>query len=184
MLYFECVTQTSDSLFEYKKTMGLLCEQGYANWSAFDNFGSHLISTTDASQIISLMEYTWRGWNGHATRTMGYIDVLASKNTTQQIFLECLENYHQVISRIWVFIAPLRSDCFSFGDYETRVWKRTIGQLHVSAGAWTSFCYIACLIIDSLANLWVLWELWIDSQITIIIFCNSVREISFDQVPS
>ncbi len=77
ILFFEAQCDFDWQLTDFTETIGRLARQGYRHWTAFDNFGSVVLRTDDAGQILQLLDYVWKQNQGLATRTIHYFDLLA-----------------------------------------------------------------------------------------------------------
>lgn len=79
LLYFECQANDAGQLQAYKDCIDRLIRFGYDRFWLFDNYGNPMLQTGEASGVHQVFDYIWRQGRHEATRTMYYVDILASQ---------------------------------------------------------------------------------------------------------
>lgn len=83
-LYFECQTNTGQQLESFKNCLEQLEQHGF-KFDALDNFGNLLLKNVNATSVCQVLDYVWRQNSGISTRTIWYLDILATKPTSRAI---------------------------------------------------------------------------------------------------
>lgn len=93
MVFFECQFEDEYQKAKFKETISWLKENGYEDWTVFDNFGEVMARTQNIEIIFQLMEYVWRQNQKVATRTIYYYDILAASSQDSQLIDAALKEY-------------------------------------------------------------------------------------------
>ncbi len=93
MLFFESYCDSEAQLAGFIRTIGWLETLGYRHWTAFDNFGTIVLRTSDAGLIVQLLDYVWKQNRQLATRTIYYLDVLAWTDAHASLIERVLDSY-------------------------------------------------------------------------------------------
>lgn len=83
----------SDRTLKYKKAILGLQENGYDRFCVFDNFGTHILQTSDIDVIIGLSDYMKRTQLHNKKSTIYHLDVLAYRKADENFIKEQLEQY-------------------------------------------------------------------------------------------
>lgn len=86
-----------DDISQYEKYVSMgkfLCELGYNDFFVFDNYGNYLCHT-DTNGYIEINNYIKRMLNKKTTRSLFYVDVLATKISDVEICHKAIEDYLQ-----------------------------------------------------------------------------------------
>lgn len=78
LLFFECQAVDEDQLSSYKHCIDSLAGQGYTQFWLIDNYGNPMLSTGDPRAVQQMFDYIWRQGRHGATRSVYYVDILAS----------------------------------------------------------------------------------------------------------
>lgn len=84
ILYFECQTNTEQQLESFRECLNRLEGCGFA-FDALDNFGNLMLSNANAASVSQILDYVWRQNKNISTRTIWYLDVLATKAESRSI---------------------------------------------------------------------------------------------------
>lgn len=93
IIYFECDYDTDLQLSCYGSTLRSLEKYGYCNWTIFDNFGGVMLRTGNIDIIFQLMRYIWNQNKGKSTRTVYYLDLLATHHDDIGLIDRVLTDY-------------------------------------------------------------------------------------------
>jgi len=96
LLFFECDFRDDRQKDGYTRTILWLQSKGYVWWTIFDNFGALLMHTDCLDNVMQLLSYVWNQTLGRATRTIYYLDVLASKPSDADLVSLVLDEYRRV----------------------------------------------------------------------------------------
>lgn len=78
LLFFECQAVDEQQLSSYKRCIDALAAQGYEQFWLIDNYGNPMLSTRDPQAVQQMFDYIWRQGRHGATRSIYYVDILAS----------------------------------------------------------------------------------------------------------
>lgn len=78
LLFFECQAVDDQQLTSYKRCIDALAAQGYEQFWLIDNYGNPMLSTRDPRAVHQMFDYIWRQGRHGATRSIYYVDILAS----------------------------------------------------------------------------------------------------------
>lgn len=78
LLFFECQAVDEQQLVSYKRCIDQLAAQGYDQFWLIDNYGNPVLKTDDAQAVHQVFDYVWRQGRHGATRSIYYVDILAS----------------------------------------------------------------------------------------------------------
>lgn len=93
ILFFECFFTCSSQLEGYRRTLVRLGQLGYSYFLVFDNFGAFMFETTSILHIHNLLDYISDQSCGHTTKTLEYIDVVASCQSFQNSLNNALSDF-------------------------------------------------------------------------------------------
>lgn len=93
LVYFECHHETQEQFDEYKKIFIRMKEWGYTHFFVFDNFGNFIQIETDINHIYQLMHYVMNQNRGLASRTIYYLDILASSEDELGFCKQVVDDY-------------------------------------------------------------------------------------------
>ncbi len=93
LLFFECDFQNSTQKENYEMTIKSLQNSGYTEWSIFDNFGSFLLQTSEVKHIFDIFNYVWAVKSKKTTKTICYVDILASRKDKKFLIEKVLNSY-------------------------------------------------------------------------------------------
>ncbi|RZL03857.1 MAG: FkbM family methyltransferase [Rubrivivax sp.] len=93
VLFFECQATDEAQLAAYKACLSSLALQGYTRFWLFDNYGNPMLSTGDAQAVNQLFDYIWRQACQGATRTMYYVDILATHEGNAALAETAVQSY-------------------------------------------------------------------------------------------
>jgi FkbM family methyltransferase len=79
LLFFECQVDTLAQKEGFEGLLANLTDIGYTDWAAFDNFGNLVLRTAEVQVLRQLLDYIWRQTQRQSTRTIYYLDILASR---------------------------------------------------------------------------------------------------------
>jgi hypothetical protein len=96
VLFWENEIFSVSNLEEYMQVYGLLVDLGYNNYTLFDNFGNIMLETADRKILRDMARYV-AGLNaGLSTRTIYYVDVLASADRHHELHSRAVESYRKL----------------------------------------------------------------------------------------
>lgn len=78
LLFFECQAVDEQQLASYKRCIDALAAQGYEQFWLIDNYGNPMLSTREPKAVQQMFDYIWRQGRHNATRSIYYVDILAS----------------------------------------------------------------------------------------------------------
>ena len=93
LLFFECDFRDDRQKDGYIRTILWLQSKGYVWWTIFDNFGAIVMHTSCMDTVMQLLSYVWKQTLGRATRTIYYLDVLASTPRDADLVSLVLDEY-------------------------------------------------------------------------------------------
>ena len=94
MIFFECQYDRPSQRNGYISTISSLDERGYHDWTVFDNYGEVILRTDDIGTLWHLIEYVHRQNIGKTTRTIYYLDILASRGVIDwSLIADALKDY-------------------------------------------------------------------------------------------
>lgn len=93
LLFFEAHYASENQKVGFEKMLTLLQDRGYSDWVVFDNFGQFMFRTDNISTVAQIMRYPWRQNSDRASRTIYYVDILASQITDRELVDEVLAKY-------------------------------------------------------------------------------------------
>lgn len=93
MLFFECQFTAHAQKARYDQMIGELGDRGYTDWAIFDNYGALLLRTREVAQVHQLVDYLWQQEAGRSTRTLYYLDLLASGERDRSLIEGVLTSY-------------------------------------------------------------------------------------------
>ncbi len=93
LLFFECQIDTQQQKDGFERLIAGLADSGYSDWVAFDNFGNLILRTGEAQIVRQLLDYVWRQTQHKSTRTIYYVDILASCRDDAALVGTALEAY-------------------------------------------------------------------------------------------
>lgn len=99
ILYFEAQCFTEEQLHGYGHLLKNLEGNGFL-FTIMDNFGNLIHDACNASQAIDLLNYTWNQQSPKRTRTIWYVDILATHASTQNVTKHTLQTYRQKFNLI------------------------------------------------------------------------------------
>ncbi|MBK9579668.1 MAG: FkbM family methyltransferase [Fibrobacterota bacterium] len=93
VLFWENEVRERFQLDGFVKMMELLRGKGYSHFWVFDNFGNLMLSETGIDEILALNEYVYSMNQSRSTRTIYYVDVLATTNRRLDIAKSAIQKY-------------------------------------------------------------------------------------------
>jgi FkbM family methyltransferase len=78
MIFFECQATNEDQHQAYQDCARQLGALGYSQFWLLDNYGNPMLQVSSSDAVIQMLDYLWRQQTGRATRSMYYVDILAS----------------------------------------------------------------------------------------------------------
>ena len=81
LVFFECLATDDGQQAAFQALIGQLHEQGWRHFWLFDNYGNHMLETTDVEVVRQMLAYVWRQGRAGVTRTVYYLDILAAPDT-------------------------------------------------------------------------------------------------------
>ncbi|MDX8391765.1 MAG: FkbM family methyltransferase [Mariprofundaceae bacterium] len=93
MLFFECMCDEMfqrEGFIEFIRTLPTL---GFSDFWLFDNFGNFMLHTSDLHDIEQLIDYVWRQNIDLGTRSIYYLDILATKPDDINLATDIINDY-------------------------------------------------------------------------------------------
>lgn len=93
MLFFECMYDENFQRENFIDLIGRLPASGFSDYWLFDNYGNFMLHTSTKDAVIQLIDYIWRENQGKSTRSVYYLDILASKPVDHRFVSELVRDY-------------------------------------------------------------------------------------------
>lgn len=95
LLFWENEVIDDDNLRTYYDTYDFLYKSSYTVYTVFDNFGNVMIDSTDRNGLRDIARYITTLNDGLSTRTIYYVDVLASTDKYRKLHLASVKMYRE-----------------------------------------------------------------------------------------
>jgi hypothetical protein len=95
LLFWENEVFDDNNLRTYYDTYDFLYESSYTMYTVFDNFGNVMLDGTDPNGLRDIARYVATQNDGRSTRTMYYVDVLASTDKYRKLHLAAVKMYRE-----------------------------------------------------------------------------------------
>lgn len=95
LLFWENEIWGDSNLRKYYDTYDFLHELSYTIYTVFDNFGNIMLDNTDRRGLRDIARYIATLNDGLSTRTIYYVDVLASSDKYREIHLAAVQTYRE-----------------------------------------------------------------------------------------
>ena len=94
LIYFEATPNSKSQFEKFKNLIILLQKNKYANWTAFDNYGNLILSSTNPETIIELLLYVQlQRRNSEIAPTIWYLDIFCSTSKYEFLHKNILNSY-------------------------------------------------------------------------------------------
>lgn len=93
IILFELQIENNTQLTGYIESLKFLEGNGYEHFYVFDNYGQLILKSENRVKIIELVEYIGMQDNKRGTRTIFYLDILASTKRDSGILISAIESY-------------------------------------------------------------------------------------------
>jgi FkbM family methyltransferase len=93
LLFWENEILTENDLRQYFDAYDFLAESAYTNFTVFDNFGNIMFSSGDFYALRDVARYIAVMNDKLSTRTVYYVDILASCEQHRELHLEAVKSY-------------------------------------------------------------------------------------------
>lgn len=93
ILFWENEVRERFQLEGFVRMMQVLRTKGYTHFWVFDNFGNLMLSETGIDEVCSLNEYVYSMNQSKSTRTIYYVDVLATTDRRLSVAKSAIQKY-------------------------------------------------------------------------------------------
>jgi hypothetical protein len=98
ILFFECYFDDEIQKIGYKRTISMLVDRGYEEWTVFDNYGEVVLQRGDVDTLFQLLDYVARQNAGCTTRTIYYFDVASATAVRKGVLDAAVADYVRICS--------------------------------------------------------------------------------------